>query len=115
LLYKENVVTLQVEMKRLLYIFTLCVALAVGSVSVTMVASPRIEQVSSDETTVLGGKGTIAMVAGDSDVTFNIFSITGQLIKSVRVNAGTKVTIDVPKGFYIVKCVGKWSRKVVVK
>ena len=102
-------------MKRLLYIFTLCVALAVGSVSVTMVASPRIEQVSSDETTVLGGKGTIAMVAGDSDVTFNIFSITGQLIKTVRVNAGTKVTIDVPKGFYIVKCAGKWSRKVVVK
>lgn len=102
-------------MKRLLYILTLCVALAVGAVSAPITATPRIEQVSSDETTVMGGKGTIAMVAGESDVTFNIFSITGQLIKSVRVNAGTKVTIDVPKGFYIVKCVGKWSRKVVVK
>ena len=101
-------------MKRLLYILTLCVALAVGSVSATMVAESRIEQVSSEETTVVGGKGTIAMVAGESDATFNIFSITGQLIKSVRVNAGTKVTIDVPKGFYIVKCAGK-SRKVVVK
>lgn len=102
-------------MKRLLYIMTLCVALAVGSVSVTMVASPRIEQVSSDETSVVGGKGTIAMIAGDSDATFNIYSITGQLVKSVKVTAGTKVTIDVPKGFYIVKCVGRWSRKVVVK
>ena len=101
-------------MKRLLYILTLCVALAVGSVSATMVAESRIEQVSSEETTVVGGKGTIALVAGESDATFNIFSITGQLIKSVRVNAGTKVTIDVPKGFYIVKCAGK-SRKVVVK
>lgn len=102
-------------MKRLLSILTLCIALAVGAVSATVLASPRIEQVSSEETTVVGGKGTIAMVAGDSDATFNIFSITGQLIKSVRVNAGTKVTIDVPKGFYIVKCTGRWSRKVVVK
>ena len=102
-------------MKRLFYIMTMCVALAVGSVSVTMAASPRIEQVSSDETTVVGGKGTIAMVAGDSDATFNIYSITGQLVKSVKVTAGTKVTIDVPKGFYIVKCAGRWSRKVVVK
>ncbi len=102
-------------MKRLLYILTLCVALAFASVSVMTYAAPRIEQVSSDETVVVGGKGTIAMVAGDSDATFNIFSITGQLIKSVRVTAGTKATIDVPKGFYIVKCVGKWSRKVVVK
>ena len=71
-------------MRRLLYIFTLCVALAVGSVSVNVFAEPRVEQVSSDETTVIGGKGTIAMVAGDSDATFNIYSITGQLIKTVR-------------------------------
>ena len=103
-------------MRRALYILTLSVALAVGSVSVTMVASPtRVEQVSSDETTVVGGKGTIAMVAGDGDTKFNIYSITGQLIKTVRVNAGTRVTIDMPKGFYIVKCAGRWSRKVVVK
>ncbi len=102
-------------MRRLLYIFTLCVALAVGAVSVNAFAEPRVEQVSSDETTAIGGKGTIAMVAGESDATFNIYSITGQLIKSVRVTAGTKVTIDVPKGFYIVKCSGRWSRKVVVK
>ncbi|MBQ9584764.1 MAG: T9SS type A sorting domain-containing protein [Muribaculaceae bacterium] len=102
-------------MKRLLYILTLSIALAVGSVSVSTYAVPRVEQASSDETTVIGGKGTIAMVAGENDATFNIYSITGQLIKSVRVNAGTKVTIDMPKGFYIIKCAGKWSRKVVVK
>ncbi|MBR2147326.1 MAG: T9SS type A sorting domain-containing protein [Muribaculaceae bacterium] len=102
-------------MKRLLYILTLCVALAVGSVSVTMLASPRIEQVSSDETTVYGGKGSIAMVAGDNDATFHIYSITGQLLKTYRVSAGTRMTVDMPKGFYIVKCAGKWSRKVVVK
>ena len=113
--YQENFVILQVEMKRMLYILTLSIALAVGATSATIAAPSRVEQVSSDETTVLGGKGTISMIAGDNDATFSIFSITGQLIKTVRVNAGTKMTIDLPKGFYIVKCAGKWSRKVVVK
>ena len=102
-------------MRRLLYIFTISLALAVSAVSVNLYAEPRVEQVSSDEASVVGGKGTISMVAGDNNATFNIYSITGQLIKTVRVNAGTKVTIDIPKGFYIVKCSGKWSRKVVVK
>jgi len=102
-------------MRRLLYIFTISLALAVSAVSVNLYAEPRVEHVSSDETTVVGGKGCIAMVAGDNDATFSIYSITGQLIKTVRVSAGTKVTIDFPKGFYIVKCSGKWSRKVVVK
>ncbi len=102
-------------MKRLLYILTLSIALAVASVGSQAIAAPRVEQVSSDETTVTGGKGTIAMVAGESDATFSIYSITGQLIKTVRVSAGTRVTIDMPKGFYIVKCAGRWSRKVVVK
>ena len=102
-------------MKRVLYILTMCVALAVGTESATLVAAPRIEQYSSEDPAVVGGKGTITMVAGDSDVSFSIFSITGQLIKSVRVNAGTRVTIDVARGFYIVKCAGRWSRKVVVK
>lgn len=102
-------------MKRLLYILVLMVTLGVVMPSVTAFAEPRIEQVASDESAVVGGKGTIAMTAGESDATFNVYSITGQLIKSIKVNAGTKVTMEFPKGFYIVKCVGKWSRKVVVK
>lgn len=102
-------------MKRLLYILVAVVALGAVTPSINAVAVPRIEQVAGDDPTVVGGKGTIAMAAGESDATFNVYSITGQLIKSVKVSAGTKVTMDFPKGFYIVKCVGKWSRKVVVK
>ncbi len=102
-------------MKRLLYILTICLSLAVSAATVTAYAVPRIEQVASGEASVVGGKGTIAMVAGESDVTFSIYSITGQLIRTVKVSAGTRVTIDAPKGFYIVKCAGRWSRKVVVK
>jgi len=102
-------------MKRLLYILTLCIALAAGTVSVNVLAEPRIEQVASSEPSVVGGKGTIIYIAGENDVTFSLYSITGQLIRNVKVNAGTKVTLETPKGFYIVKCVGYWSRKVVVK
>lgn len=102
-------------MKRLLYTLTIALVLGVVAPSAIALAEPRIEQVASDESAVVGGKGTIAMTAGESDATFNVYSITGQLIKSVKVSAGTKVTMDFPKGFYIVKCVGKWSRKVVVK
>ena len=102
-------------MKRILYILTLALVLGVTAPGAVALAEPRIEQVASDEANVVGGKATIAMTAGESDATFNIYSITGQLIKSVEVNAGTKVIIDFPKRFYIVKCVGKWSRKVVVK
>ncbi len=102
-------------MKRVLYILTLVLVLGVVTPGAAALAEPRIEQVAADEANATGGKGCIAMTAGESDATFNVYSITGQLIKTVKVNAGTKATIDFPKGFYIVKCVGKWSRKVVVK
>ena len=36
-------------------------------------------------------------------------------MKVVRVPAGNHVTLDLPQGFYIVKCNNQWSRKVVVR
>ena len=104
-------------MKRWLYILTLATVLAVSGVSFIAHANatPRIEQVANDEPTVTGNKGTIVLVAADSDATFSIYSVTGQLLRTVKVNAGTKITVEIPKGFYIVKCTGHWSRKVVVK
>ena len=62
-----------------------------------------------------GGVGVIYFAAGSNDATFNIYAITGQLIKSVKVNADSHVTIEMPKGFYIVRYNNQWSRKVVVK
>lgn len=44
---------------------------------------------------------------------FNIYSITGQMIKSIEVLDNT-VTIDLPKGFYIVKC-DSWSKQLVIR
>ncbi|MBD5266718.1 MAG: hypothetical protein HDS41_00810 [Bacteroides sp.] len=43
---------------------------------------------------------------------FYIYSITGQMIKSVEVRESA--VIDLPCGYYIVKC-REWSKKIVVK
>ena len=62
-----------------------------------------------------GAEGRIVFTAGSSDVAFNVYSITEQLVKVVRVSADQRVSVDFPKGFYIVKCGNQWSRKVVVR
>ncbi len=43
---------------------------------------------------------------------FNIYSITGQMVKSIDV--AESVTVDLPQGYYIVKC-KDWSKKIVVR
>ena len=62
-----------------------------------------------------GGEGRIVFTAGNSDAVFNVYSITGQLVKVVKVGAEQRTTVELPKGFYIVKCGNQWSRKVVVR
>lgn len=44
---------------------------------------------------------------------FYIYSITGQMIKSIEVTDG-HVYIELPKGFYIVKC-DSWSKQLVIR
>lgn len=43
---------------------------------------------------------------------FYIYSITGQMIKSVDIQDSQ--VIDLPQGCYIVKC-SEWSKKIVVR
>lgn len=50
----------------------------------------------------------------ETAVVFQIYSITGQLVKTVEVSAGVQSTVDLPTGCYIVKC-SKWSKKIVVR
>ena len=63
---------------------------------------------------VRGGDGRIVLTAGSEDAVFQIYSITGQMVKQVKVNAESHVSVEMPKGFYIVKFNNQWSRKVVV-
>lgn len=45
---------------------------------------------------------------------FSIYSITGQMIKEVAVNASETLTVDLPSGCYIVRS-DAGTRKVVVR
>ena len=103
-------------MKRALYI-AVCMLAMGGMNAIPMPDSflpQRVETVATGPT-AQGAEGRIVFTAGSSDATFNIYSITGQLVKVVRVSADQRVTVDFPKGFYIVKCSNQWSRKVVVR
>lgn len=64
--------------------------------------------------TVSVDKGYIELTAPDAEpVKFEIFSITGQLIKSVTVKGAT-TKVDLPKGFYIIKC-DSWTKRVMLR
>lgn len=104
-------------MKRVLYILLIGAAMgwpqALPAVDASDVRA-RTEAVAS-EAAVQGGVGQIVFTAGDSDAVFSVYAITGQLLRSVKVQAGSRATVDMPKGFYIVRCGTRWSRKVVVR
>ena len=102
-------------MRRLLYI--LVALMAMGGMQAVPVPDNFLPQRVETQTGPLaqGAEGHIVFVAGSSDATFNVYSITGQLVKVVRVSAEQRTTVDFPKGFYIVKCSNQWSRKVVVR
>ncbi|MBQ9556322.1 MAG: T9SS type A sorting domain-containing protein [Muribaculaceae bacterium] len=103
-------------MKRLLYIVTCLVAMgAMQAVPVPDNFLPQRIESTATGPVAQGAEGRIVFIAGNSDATFNVYSITGQLIKVVRVSAEQRASIDFPKGFYIVRCGNQWSRKVVVR
>jgi len=104
------------EMKRALYI-AVCLVTLGGIHAIALPDSYTPQRVETVQTgpTAQGAEGRIVFTAGSSEATFNVYSITGQLVKVVRVGADQRATVDFPKGFYIVKCSNQWSRKVVVR
>ena len=103
------------KMRRVLYI--LACLLVIGMAQAVPTPDNFLPQRVETQTGPLaqGAEGRIVFTAGNSDAVFNVYSITGQLIKVVRVAADQRTSVDFPKGFYIVKCGSQWSRKVVVR
>ena len=120
--FDKKVIPLQIEtershkMKRVLYIVICLLAVGVGQAmpAPDNFLPQRIETAATGPS-AQGADGRIVFTAGNSDAVFNVYSITGQLIKIVRVSADQRATVDFPKGFYIVRCSNQWSRKVVVR
>lgn len=84
---------------------------------VTSMATPSTmrQEVAISEPIVTSHRGAIEIscpVNGRS-YTFQIYAITGQLLKKVQLT-DTTTTIAIPQGCYIVKC-ESWVKKVIVK
>lgn len=101
-------------MKRLLAILLVCATLGLPIAVAAPVALPAVENVGSGAS-VKGGDGRIYFTAGGETAVFHVYSITGQLLRTVRVSADGRASVDMPKGFYVVRYNSSWSRKVVVK
>lgn len=104
-------------MKKLRHII-IAFALTAGAAGVDALASVTDngvqQELTSPTVTVKVGQGQVELTAcGDELVKFNIYSITGQLVKSVSFANGS-IVVELPRGLYIVKC-DKWSKQIVVK
>lgn len=100
-------------MKRLLLYIML--SFAIGT---TAIASHDIESIDRDitlTTSVKASQGHIILSSSESKtITFHIYSIIGQLVKSVTVAPESETIVEMPRGYYIVKC-EKWTKQVIVK
>lgn len=58
--------------------------------------------------------GVELIVEADSgEFNFRIYSITGQVVKSLKLSEGSEL-IELPQGCYIVKCEA-WSKKIIIR
>ena len=103
-------------MRRVLYI-VICLLAIGGSYALPVPDSylPQRVETAATGPVAQGAEGRIVFTAGNNDAVFNVYSITGQLVKVVKVSAEQRTSVDFPKGFYIVRCGNQWSRKVVVR
>ncbi len=70
---------------------------------------------STSSSTVQVRYGSVELtVKGSEAVTFHIFAITGQQVKSVTAPGASSVTVDLPKGVYIVRG-DHWAKQVVIR
>lgn len=60
-------------------------------------------------------EGGIELISSPSESTvFMVYSITGQLVKKVEVEASAQSTITLPGGCYVVRCAA-WAKKIAVR
>lgn len=103
-------------MKKILLILAMALALTASGVGAMAMPAPAQGVESSlpaGGPSVKALNGGVELSVPDGVETFVFYSITGQVIKQVQVSAGI-VTVDLPRGCYIIKC-SRWSKKVVVK
>ena len=68
----------------------------------------------AQESYVTSIEGGITIYNASEITNYYIYSITGQLIKTVKISPDSSITIDLPQGYYIVRC-QEWAHKILVK
>lgn len=82
--------------------------------SAPIMPTEQLEQ-HADDPVVATHDGVIELTSrGSADRTFQIYSIVGQLVRTVTVRAGDTEQLELRAGCYVVRC-GRWSKKVVVR
>ena len=103
-------------MRRFLALILLAAAFVAlpGAAAVTAPDSMR-QELTISEPMVTSQRGVIQISCpmNGKAYTFQIYAITGQLLKKVQLT-DTTTTIAIPQGCYIVKC-ESWVKKVIVK
>lgn len=100
--------------RKLLIALTLLMSLGVATADLAHGAPVVRQEVVASEPVLTARRGVIdiACPADGKTYTFQIYSITGQLIKRVQLSE-TKASIEVAKGCYVVRCEA-WVKKIVV-
>lgn len=98
-------------------IIALSVALAAGGFSALSepipTEAPRVAEMSAVPTVKVDHGSVVISIPGDEACQVHVFAITGQLVKSIMAQPGV-TTIDLPAGYYIVKC-DKFSQRVIIR
>ncbi len=102
-------------MKKYISRLLLCASLAVASTAVwatPVEASPAEVSAEVQNDVKIAVKGNTLRVTGAAGLTLEIFSVTGQKVKAVKLSANDEtVSTSLPRGCYIIK-VGDVVRKV---
>ena len=104
-------------MKRFFISAIICIGISVIGVANNSASNPTDENISSaivEQPTISTLSGGISLTTpSDKTTKFLIYSITGQVIKTITVSSG-EVIVELPKGYYIVKC-ENWSKQAIVR
>lgn len=94
----------------------LAAALTLAGTSTALAAGDgALNELQSTSSTVQVRYGSVELTVNSSEaVTFHIFAITGQQVKSVTVPGASSITVDLPKGVYIVRG-DHWAKQVVIR
>lgn len=102
------------KLRHIILAFVLAASAAGASASASVTDNGVQQELASSTVSIKVGQGQAELtVNGDEPIKFHIYSITGQLVKSLSLADGS-IVVELPRGLYIVKC-DKWSKQIVVK